>query len=144
MAGVSRRDPWQATTLEWAMPMPPPPYNFASIPHIDTHGDRQAPGTVGPALARGEGYLGFTRHGWQETLGVHMTSGVPDQVIVLPRPTYLPLCLGLATATAVLGFLFKAYWLALSRAASWRRCSSMGRRARACSATSGRCPSAAV
>ena len=107
----SRRDPWQATTLEWAMPLPPPPYNFASIPHIDTHGDRQAPGIVAPALARGEGYLGFTRHGWQETLGVHMTSGVPDQVIVLPRPTYLPLVLGLATATAVLGFLFKTYLL---------------------------------
>lgn len=111
----SRRDPWQATTLEWAMPMPPPAYNFASIPHIDTHGDRQAPGSVGPALARGEGYLGFTRHGWQETLGVHMTSGAPDQVIVLPRPTYLPLVLGLVTAAAVLGFLFKDYlWCALA------------------------------
>lgn len=107
----SRRDPWQATTLEWAMPLPPPAYNFASIPHIDTHGDRQTPGSTATALARGEGYLAFTRHGWQETLGVHMTSGVPDQVIVLPRPTYLPLLLGLLTATAVLGFLFKTYGL---------------------------------
>ena len=43
--------------------MPPPAYTFASIPHIDTHGDRQAPGIVAPALARGEGYLGFTRQG---------------------------------------------------------------------------------
>ncbi len=44
------------------------------------------------SLARGEGYLGFTRNGWQETLGVHMTTGEPDQLIVLPQPTYLPLC----------------------------------------------------
>ena len=112
----SRRDPWQATTLEWAMPMPPPAYNFASIPHVETHGDRQAPATLAPALARGEGYLGFTRHGWQETLGVHMTSGVPDQVIVLPRPTYLPLWTALTTAGAVLAFLFKTYLLSLAAA----------------------------
>ena len=98
------------------MPMPPPAYNFASIPHVDTHGDRQTPGSTATALARGEGYLGFTRHGWQETLGVHMTSGVPDQVIVLPRPTYLPLFIGLTTATAVLGFLFKTYWLSAAAA----------------------------
>ena len=27
-----RRDPWKATTLEWAMPIPPAPYAFASLP----------------------------------------------------------------------------------------------------------------
>ena len=61
------------------------------------------------SLARGEGYLGFARNGWQETLGVHMTSGAPEQLIVLPRPTYLPLCTALATAAAVLAMLFQFY-----------------------------------
>src|SRR5690606_995944 len=28
----SRRDPWNAGTLEWALPTPPPFYNFASQP----------------------------------------------------------------------------------------------------------------
>ena len=102
-----RRDPWQATTLEWAMPIPPQPYAFASIPHVDAAADRVAPGELAPSLARGEGYLGFTRNGWQETLGVHMTTGAPDQLIVLPQPTYLPLCTALATA-----------------ARCWRSCSS--------------------
>jgi cytochrome c oxidase subunit I+III len=110
----SRRDPWQATTLEWAMPMPPAPYNFASIHHLDSHGDNVTPRTIAPALARGEGYLGFTRNGWQETLGVHMTSGAPDQLIVLPRPTYLPLWAGLVTAAAVLAMLAKAYLLCIA------------------------------
>jgi len=68
-----RRDPWGAATLEWAMPIPAPPYAFASIPHIDTRADRAAPGELTLSLVRGEGYLGFTRNGWQETLGVHMT-----------------------------------------------------------------------
>jgi cytochrome c oxidase subunit I+III len=108
----ARRDPWQATTLEWAMPMPPAPYNFASLPRFDSPDDRVAPAALAPALARGDGYLAFTRHGWQETLGVHMTSGVPDQVIVLPRATYLPLWTALVVAGVVLSFLFKLYLLA--------------------------------
>jgi cytochrome c oxidase subunit I+III len=113
----TRRDPWQATTLEWAMPMPPAAYNFASIHHLDTHGDAVAPTKVGPALARGEGYLGFTRNGWQETLGVHISSGQPDQVILLPKATYLPLWTALATAGAVLAMLAKAYAVTIGAAA---------------------------
>ena len=117
-----RRNPWGATTLEWAMPIPPAPYAFASIPHVGTiRADQIAPGDLAPSLARGEGYLGFTRNGWQETLGVHMTSGVPDQLIVLPRPTYLPLFTALATAAAVLAMLFKFYLLALASGAGDRR-----------------------
>jgi len=109
-----RRDPWKAATLEWAMPIPPAPYNFASVPQFESRDDRIAPATLAPALARGEGYLGFTRNGWQETLGVHITSGTPDQLIVLPRATYLPLWTALTIASAVLAFLFKLYGLALA------------------------------
>jgi cytochrome c oxidase subunit I+III len=111
-----RRDPWGAATLEWAMPIPPAPYAFASILHITTRADRIASGELAPSLARGEGYLGFARNGWQETLGVHMTSGAPEQLIVLSRPSYLPLCTALATAAAVLAMLLQFYLLALAAA----------------------------
>jgi len=111
-----RRDPWKAETLEWAMPIPPAPYNFASIPHVETGPDRIAPVGLALSLARGEGYLGFARNGWQETLGVHITSGEPEQLIVLARPTYLPLYTALATAAAVLAMLFHLYLLALAAA----------------------------
>jgi cytochrome c oxidase subunit I+III len=109
-----RRDPWRAATLEWAMPIPPVPYAFASIPSVDTRADRIALGEIAPSLARGEGYLGSARNGWQETLGVHMTSGAPEQLIVLSRPTYLPICTALTTAAAVLAMLFQLYLLALA------------------------------
>ncbi|SHF74263.1 cytochrome c oxidase subunit I+III [Kaistia soli DSM 19436] len=112
-----RRDPWHAATLEWAMPIPPAPYAFASLPHIEARADRINVGTLAPQLARGEGYLGATRNGWQETLGVHMTSGAPEQLIVLPRPTYLPLWTAIATAAAVLTMLAKLYPLTLAMAA---------------------------
>ena len=108
-----RRDPWRAATLEWAMPIPPQPYAFASIPHFDTATERAAPGDTALSLARGEGYLGFTRNGWPEALGVHITSGKPEQLIVLPQPTYLPLVTAIATAAVVLAILFKFYLLAI-------------------------------
>jgi len=108
-----RRDPWNAATLEWAMPIPPTPYAFASLPRIDARADQIAAGQLAPLLARGEGYLGFARNGWQEALGVNMASGEPEQLIVLPRQTYLPLFTALCTAGAVLFMLFQFYWLAL-------------------------------
>lgn len=111
-----RRDPWKAATLEWAMPIPPAPYTFASVPHVEARADRVTPATLAPALARGEGYLGFTRNGWLETLGVHLTSGAPDQLILLPRATYLPLWTALATAGAALAMLSQLYLLALAAA----------------------------
>ncbi|MBB3181753.1 cytochrome c oxidase subunit I [Variovorax sp. Sphag1AA] len=106
-----RRDPWQAQTFEWAMPIPPAPYAFASIPHVGPETEGVPKSELAITLARGEGYLGSTRNGWQEALGVHATSGKPEQLIVLPNPTYLPLVTAIVTAGVVLGFLFKAYWL---------------------------------
>ncbi|MET0271273.1 MAG: cytochrome c oxidase subunit I, partial [Sphingomonas sp.] len=87
----TRRDPWSAHTLEWAMPLPAPAYNFASLPHV-TDRDPLA-GTPGLSvdLARGGGYLGDPRHGWRETLAVDMASGGIDHIVVLPGNTRLPI-----------------------------------------------------
>jgi len=108
-----RRNPWRARTLEWAMPTPPTSYAFASLPAINERADRLDPDTLGPELARGDGYLGFTRNGWMETLGVDMLTGKVTEVVLLPRPTYLPLLTGLTTAVFVLCLLFKLYALSL-------------------------------
>jgi cytochrome c oxidase subunit I+III len=45
-------DPWDGRTLEWAIPSPPPPYNFATVPVVQRrdalwltkHPDARAPG----------------------------------------------------------------------------------------------------
>jgi cytochrome c oxidase subunit I+III len=107
-----RRDPWRAATLEWAMPTPPSNYAFASLPHVETRADLLKPGTIGPALARADGYLGFAREGQQETLGVDMITGAVDHVMVLPRRTFLPLWTALATGSFFIALLFGQYWLA--------------------------------
>ena len=107
-----RRNPWQAGTLEWAMPTPPPAYAFASLPEITERADRLDPDTLGPALAAGKGYLGETRNGWMEVIGVDMVTGRPEQIVVLPPRTALPLFTALATGCFFALLLVKLYWLA--------------------------------
>ena len=104
------RDPWQAATLEWATPIPPPPYNFAALPRIESRADMLAPAELAPRLAAGAGYLGFAREDRQETLGIDMTTGAPEHLMVLPRRSFLPLWTGLATGLVFLSLLFKVYW----------------------------------
>ena len=63
-------NPWDAPTLEWAAPSPPPPYNFAVIPTVASRHplweDRldDAPGRslidIGLALDKGRQMLGTT------------------------------------------------------------------------------------
>ena len=36
---VAGPDPWDGRTLEWAIPSPPPVYNFARVPHVDDRDD---------------------------------------------------------------------------------------------------------
>ncbi len=127
-----KRNPWGARTLEWAQPNPPPSYNFASQTSIDRRADTLDPEEIGPKLAAGEGYLGFTRNGWMETLGVDMTTGRPDQTIILPKQTFLPFWTAATLGTFVLCVLFKFYWLSLvplggvlALALAWTRTSGL-------------------
>lgn len=97
---VHRRNPWGATTLEWAMPIPSTTYNFASLPTVTTRDPLADDPDLGVALARGEGLLAEARHGWRETLAVDMTSGTPEHVAILPGNSWLPI----ATAAMLGGF----------------------------------------
>jgi len=108
-----RRNPWKAGTLEWAMPTPPPSYSFASIPHISERADNLPIDKLGAELAAGKGYLGFLRNGWMETIGVDAISGEPNQIIILPRPTYLPLFTAITTGGVFVSLLLKLYPVAV-------------------------------
>src|SRR5262249_41986788 len=68
------------------------------------------------AIAAFRGTAGPGRRGGWEPRGVHMPWGTPEQVIILPRPTYLPLYTALATAAAVLTMLAGFYALSLAAA----------------------------
>lgn len=103
----SWRNPWRAPTLDWAMPVPAPSYNFASLP-----GPRQPDAGAILPLARGEGLLPGAPRGWRETLVVDAGSGRPNHIAVLSKGTALPLATSAAIGSFFAAMLAGLYWLA--------------------------------
>ncbi|MCK9510447.1 MAG: cytochrome c oxidase subunit I [Pigmentiphaga sp.] len=104
----ARHDPWRADSLEWAMPMPAPYYNIASLPLAAEPPSRE----LTLQLARGEGMLPGAPRQQRETLVVSVTSGKPEHVAVLPGNTMLPVATAAVIGLFVLLMLFGFYTLA--------------------------------
>jgi len=115
----SRRNPWGAPTFEWAMPLPAPAYNIASLP---------LPGQSALEIARGEGILAGAPRGRRETLVVDAVSGAPRHIAVLPSNSALPILSAAVIGVFVLlmlGGIYKAAGLMLFAVAAvlwqWQR-----------------------
>lgn len=129
----SPRNPWRAATLEWAMPMPVPSYNFASQPAVESREPLDRRGMLATTLAAGEGYLGRERDGLRETMSVDIASGRPSEVVVLPGNSWLPIATAAATGSFFLSMLAGLYWLApvalaAVTALAWRWAAALGAR----------------
>ncbi len=111
MGQKQRRDPWRAPTLDWAMPLPAPPYTFASIP-APQHLDLPAREVI-TILARGEGLLPGAPRDRRELLTTSLGTARPDHVALLPGNTALPLGLASAIGGFVLLMLAGLYALTL-------------------------------
>ncbi|MSQ40545.1 MAG: cytochrome c oxidase subunit I [Dehalococcoidia bacterium] len=91
-------DPWDARTLEWTMPSPPPLYNFARIPTV--HG--RDPFWDQKYATDRSGRTHRLPAGAQEHDG-----HVEDvQNIHIPDPSYFPIFVALGLALAALGIAF--------------------------------------
>jgi len=108
----AKPNPWQADTLEWAMRLPPPTYNFASLPAVAGRHPLWDEPALPDRLARGEGSLAGVAHGRRETLGCDLVSGEPRETMQLPGNTWLPMILGLTLAALCIALLTKAYAIA--------------------------------
>jgi cytochrome c oxidase subunit 1 len=94
-------DPWDGRTLEWTIPSPPPPYNFAEIPQVKALDDfwhtkyvepqhgRPVPAVAGGAQA-------------QEAEGQEEEH--PD--IHLPLPSFWPIIAALGPLLVAFGFIY--------------------------------------
>jgi hypothetical protein len=101
-------NPWGASTLEWATPSPPPPYNFAVIPTVasrhplweDQLGEESAKSSIdrGMLLANGK-----------ETIGTSPLDGVPDMILEMPEDSITPFLLAVGTTILFIGMLMKAW-----------------------------------
>ncbi|HJU72261.1 MAG TPA: cytochrome c oxidase subunit I [Gemmatimonadaceae bacterium] len=121
---VAPENPWDAPTLEWSIPSPPPEYNFAQIPMVTsryplwdlTHPERtaQIPHTaVGHADAQHRTGEHVTASGLHESdiAPMHIESErktAEELGIPMPHPTIKPLWTALGIVVMLSGLLFLA------------------------------------
>ena len=105
-------NPWGADTLEWAMPLPPPSYNFASVPRVDTRHPLWDHPDLPQTVPAGEHCLTTFAHGRRETYGVEALTGKVKEIVHLPTNSWLPLQLSIILAGVCISLLVGAYTLA--------------------------------
>jgi cytochrome c oxidase subunit I+III len=105
----SPRNPWKAGTLEWAMPMPPPTYNFASIPVVGEREPLWAQPDLHERIDHGELLLADPTGNRREILATSVLAARPEYVIVLSQSTWIPLLAALAVGLVLALFLLGAY-----------------------------------
>jgi cytochrome c oxidase subunit I len=101
-------NPWDAPTLEWSVPSPPPPYNFAVIPTV---GSRHPlwEGRVESAPARSSLSEGLLLDEGRETVGTSALDAEPDLILQMPEDTTAPFWLAVGLAVAF-GFALPHAW----------------------------------
>lgn len=107
-------NPWQADTLEWALDMPPPPYNFISIPTVSSRHPLWDNQNLTQDIAAGRFALAEFEHGRRELL---YTSGITARVqsiVHLPSNSWLPLQAAIALAGLCICLLTRSYLLAIA------------------------------
>ncbi|MEP3435377.1 MAG: cytochrome c oxidase subunit I, partial [Hoeflea sp.] len=105
----ARRNPWGSGTLEWAIPRPSAAYNFASLPRVNSREPLWDTPALPAQLARGDGYLGDAATGKRESLLVDIASGEPEQLVIYPANTRLPILLAAVTGLFFVSLLIKVY-----------------------------------
>jgi heme/copper-type cytochrome/quinol oxidase subunit 1 len=118
-------DPFFGGTLEWTIPSPPPPYNFAVIPTVSSpypNWDRADRMEDDRRLARGQ----LSLPAGHETPATTVREGRPDEVLEMPAESAFPILLAAATCGVFAMLLLSHYGaaavfalLALACVAGW-------------------------
>ncbi len=109
-------DPWDAGTLEWSVPSPPPPYNFSVIPTVASRHP------LWDGRLSESGVISSIDHGMlldqgKETVATSPLDASPDMILEMPEDTAAPFVLTLGTSLMFVGLLLKAWPLAIAGAA---------------------------
>ena len=108
---IAGPNPWDADSLEWAMPSPPPPYNFVVIPVIASRWPlweaRLQMGSQLSSLDRGL----VLDHG-KEVLASSSVDAEPEVILKMPEDSILPLGCAIAVTVVFVAALLHVWWLA--------------------------------
>lgn len=110
------RNPWDAATLEWSTPSPPPSYNFVVIlTVVSRHPLWEDRIQEGPERSRLHEGLALDKG--RETIGTSALDGVPEVILRMPEDSLLPLLATLAITVLFVAMLLQRAWIVLAAAA---------------------------
>jgi len=109
VGAASTSNPWDAPTLEWSVPSPPPPYNFAVIPTVGSRHPlwENRLNEAGVVSSLDQGML---LDSGKETVGTSAMDAAPDMILEMPGDSYAPVVLAAGMAVLFVGLLLKV-WL---------------------------------
>jgi cytochrome c oxidase subunit 1 len=97
-------DPWDARTLEWTIPSPPPEYNFAEIPTVTSLDDfwhrKYAEDDEERAVRRDDADALVAE--------LERKGNNPENPIHLPSPSYFPILIGISIMLVGYGIVYNA------------------------------------
>jgi cytochrome c oxidase subunit I len=103
-------NPWDAPTLEWSVPSPPPPYNFAVIPTVASVNplweDR-----LDEQRARSSITTGMRLDSGKESIATTPIDAVPDMILQMPEDSVAPAITALGITVSFVGALLRGVWL---------------------------------
>jgi len=108
-------NPWDASSLEWLTPSPPPSYNFVVIPTVASRHplweDRLQESGARSQLRRGM----LLDHG-KETLATSALDGRPEAILKMPEDSYAPFGATVVLTALFTGLLLHMWWLVIATA----------------------------
>jgi cytochrome c oxidase subunit 1 len=91
-------NPWNAPTLEWSVPSPPPSYGFAFIPVVESGEPLWS-----AANSEAQSVVTGLRTDRREVLITTPRHATPDRRQILPRPSASPLIMAVAVGVTFIG-----------------------------------------
>jgi hypothetical protein len=106
-------NPWDAATLEWTTPSPPPPYNYVVIPVLASRTPLWE-SRLQESSYRSELGKGIPVDHEKEALATSTLDAEPEAILRMPEDSILPLLLALALTALFAGLIAKAWVLVIA------------------------------
>jgi len=111
------RNPWDAPTLEWSTPSPPPSFNFVVIPSIATRHPLWE-SRIGESEGGSKLEEGMLLDNGKQTISTTALNGEPQVILRMPEDSWAPLLMTLALSALFVGMLYHWWWFILAAMAA--------------------------